>query len=105
MLGKTSVGVRCKTIGDIRTMTNAATIKVYGRVSAIRTIHMHQASMFLGILLRATSPAELKQAVFPGSVLIGCPIVPTRYIGSPICGRKRPKAVPKMNLLTRLGLE
>jgi hypothetical protein len=28
MLGKTSVGVRCNTIGDISTMTSAATMNV-----------------------------------------------------------------------------
>src|SRR6516164_3432249 len=38
--GKMSVGVRSRTTGVSRTMTSAITIKVYGRCSAKRTIHI-----------------------------------------------------------------
>src|SRR6202140_6012670 len=71
MLGKTSVGVRCKTMGDISTMTRAATINVYGRVSAIRTIHIPVPSRVLRILSRLDSRTELQHAAaFPESVTI-----------------------------------
>src|ERR1700680_288587 len=89
MLGKTSVGVRCSTIGDISTMTSAATINVYGRVSAIRTIHMRLPSKVLRILPRINSRAELQLTTFQGTVLIGCPNLPARYIGYTVDGRER----------------
>src|SRR6478736_5740229 len=40
MLGKMSVGVRRIAIGPTKRMTTARTMKVYGRLSATRTIHM-----------------------------------------------------------------
>jgi len=38
--GKMSVGIRIRINGVIKTNTNAATTKVYGRFNARRTIHI-----------------------------------------------------------------
>src|ERR1700739_3392354 len=98
ILGKTSVGVRCRTIGVISKRASAATMKVYGRVRAIRTIHMHPTSMELQASLRLKrAPATYCRQGRPAETqsnherilkllralhlcLLGCRRIPARYI-------------------------
>src|SRR5438067_112713 len=50
MLGKMSVGVREIASGPTKRIASAITTKVYGRVSAIRTIHMERNHHYTGLL-------------------------------------------------------